>query len=119
VWLSVHHSLLDQAIRDHIEPKLDGHRQPIPRSTKLTDEHLRHCIELAAQGRPSPPQPRDELTDEHRLRKWSENDRLADEMRARPEGYFGGPALMSMYAKFRPRRFAEYPNLSARYYGSP
>lgn len=65
----------------------------------------------------SPPTRREDLSDGKILAAWAHNDRLAEEMQANPAAYFCAAALVPAFKRFRERRYAERPDLAARYYG--
>lgn len=106
-WMRKHWPQLEDACRQH----MDG---------ELTDERLELACQCADEGRNPPPlvtggsKPK---TDAQILAAWAHNDRLAEEMQANPAAYCCAAVLIPAFKRFRERRYAERPDLAARYYG--
>jgi hypothetical protein len=87
----------------------------------LVREHVR-LDEVARRPRLAPPEAnptrRENLADDRLLAAWRENDRLGAELAAAPEKFVAGHVLAKAFAGMRGKRFADRPDLAARYYGS-
>jgi hypothetical protein len=105
-WMRDHH---DVVMAEVFPAHCDG---------ALSDDALAARIEDIAARRTVRPPERVELTDAQRLVSWRENDRMGAELKAEPHRFMLGHILAGVFARFRGKRFADRPDLAARYYGS-